>query len=76
MKWMLTLALAGALAGTLAADDKYKVKAEAKDPVTGEKVKSKTKVKSDKDGDYKEESKTKVNGHTVEKHKEKVKTDK
>lgn len=71
MKILLTLTMAAALAGTAHADDTYKekTKSESVDPVTGEKVKKKTKIKAEDDGEYKAESKTKVNGRTVEEHK-------
>jgi len=69
-KWMTGLVLAGALTtGILSAADEQKTKSETKDPVTGETIKTKSKVKAESDGDYKEKSKTKVNGHTVEKRK-------
>jgi len=70
MKILLTLTMAGALAGIGYADDyKQKTRSETVDPVTGEKVKTKTKVKADEDGDFKSKSKTKVDGRTVEEHK-------
>lgn len=72
MKWMLSCALAAALTvPAVAADDKYKVEAKGRDPLTGEKVETKSKGKVESDGDFKEKSRTKVDGHTVEKHKAK-----
>ena len=56
--------LAAALTFTLAADDstKTKTKYDATDPVTGERVKAKTKVKSESDGDFKVDAKTQIKG--------------
>jgi hypothetical protein len=69
MKWFMSFALAAALAGGMYAEDKdkTKVKVEGTDPVTGQKVKHKSKTKVDDDGDFKAKSRTKVNGDTVEK---------
>jgi hypothetical protein len=66
--------LAAALAFGLAADDsvKTKTKSNTTDPITGEQVKSKTRVKAESDGDYKVDGKTEVRGATG-KSKSKVK---
>ena len=87
MKRMMSLAFAAILTcGLAAADDKLKEKhkIDGRDPVTGEKIKGKSKVKSESDGDYKEKtkmkvgdkkykSKTKVDDGQLEKHKVEVK---
>jgi ABC-type uncharacterized transport system YnjBCD substrate-binding protein len=77
MKLLATTFLAAALAMNLAADDKYKekTKAEGVDPVTGDKVKVKSKGKVEHDGDYKEKGKVKVNGKTKAKYKVKAEPD-
>lgn len=77
MKWILSFTLATALAGSMIAEDKNKatVKSETKDPVTGDTVKHKSKTQVDSDGDFKEKSRTKVNGSTVEKRKAKGEND-
>ena len=56
--------LTAVLAFSLAAEDssKTKTKSNTTDPVTGEQVKSKTRVKAESDGDYKIDGKTKVDG--------------
>jgi hypothetical protein len=66
----MSFALAAALAGGLHAEDKdkQKVKVETTDPVTGEKVKHKSKTHVDDDGEYKVKSRTKVDGKTVDKY--------
>lgn len=70
MRWVMSFALATALAGGMYAEDKdkQKVKVETTDPVTGQKVKHKSKTQVDDDGDFKAKSRTKVDGKTVEKH--------
>lgn len=72
----MTGILAIGLATSLYADDKTiaKSKTETIDPVTGDKVKSKSKAKIEHDGDYKEKTETKdtATGQKV-KHKVKVK---
>lgn len=67
MKWMLTFALATALTGTMAAEDKYKEKHkfEGKDPVTGQKIEGKRKVQVDEDGDHKSKTKLEIGDKTI-----------
>lgn len=56
--------LATVLALGLAAEDSTKIKTKSTtvDPVTGEQVKTKTRVKAESDGDYKVDGKTQVSG--------------
>lgn len=56
--------LAAALTLSLAAEDsvKTKTKSTSVDPVTGDQVKSKTRVKAQSDGDYKVDGKTETKG--------------
>ena len=74
MKILMTALLATALAGTMSAEDKdkQKVKADGRDPVTGEKVKVRSKSTTQSDGEYKEKTDVTV-GDT--KQKTRVKTD-
>jgi hypothetical protein len=73
----MSFALAAALAGGLHAEDKdkTKVKIEGRDPVTGQKIKHKSKTQVDEDGDFKHKSRTKVDGETVEKRRVKGEND-
>lgn len=80
MRILATTFLAAALAFNLTADDKYKEKTKSNttDPVTGEHVKSKSKIKAESDGDYKEDSKSEVrnvDGKTKTKRKVRVDDD-
>jgi len=70
----MAFVLAAALTGTVAAEDKDKdkVKIDGRDPVTGEKIKVRSKTKAESDGDYKE----KTDIHVGDQHiKRKVKRD-
>jgi hypothetical protein len=76
MRYLMTALLATALCGTLSAEDKEKtkVKVDGRDPVTGEKVKVRSKTKAESDGDYKEKTDVRV-GDTKEKRRVKVDDD-
>jgi len=73
MKILMTALLATALAGTMSAEDKdkRKVKIDARDSVTGEKVKVRSKTTAESDGDYKEKTDIKV-GNSREKRRVKI----
>lgn len=76
MKILMTALLATALAGTMSAEDKdkQKVKVDGRDPVTGEKVKVRSKSTGESDGDYKEKTDVTV-GNTKQKTRVKVDDD-
>lgn len=76
MRILMAFVLATALTGVASADDQHKekVKVEGRDPVTGEKVKVKSRSKVEADGDYKEKTTEKV-GDTKTKRKVKVEPD-
>jgi len=54
----MSFVLVTALAGLVSAEDseKQKVKIDGRDPVTGEKIKVRSKTKAESDGDYKEKT--------------------
>jgi len=72
----MTFVLAGVLSVPMMAEDKNKekVKIDGRDPVTGEKIKVRSKVKSEPDGDYKEKTDIRQ-GDTHTKRKVKVDDD-
>lgn len=76
MRYLMAAVLATALCGTMSAEDKdkSKVKVDGRDPVTGEKVKVRSKTKAESDGDYKENTHIRV-GDTKEKRHVKVDDD-
>jgi hypothetical protein len=67
--------LAAVLAFNLLAEDsaKTKTKSDITDPVTGERTKTKTRVKAESDGDYKIDGKTQTSGGVAGESKSKVK---
>jgi maltose-binding protein MalE len=75
MRFLTLPLLAAVLTFNLAAEDsaKTKTKSDITDPVTGERTKTKTRVKAESDGDYKVDSKSETTGGVAGKTKSKVK---
>ena len=75
MRFIALPLLAAVLAFNVSADDsaKKKTKSDITDPVTGERTKTKTRVKAESDGDYKIDGQTQTSGGVAGKTKSKVK---